>query len=344
MSNSVEHYTLISRKGRTLDQKVLSVLNEYANPVGALNPAACIYAKSRTFSLIVNEAINLYETSGIQGVIGRLNRYFSDEAIRDQIKPEGDFRHAVRALAQTITGLNVDFFGFDEFITLPTQELTRDRGLRRVESHHERTVVEARVFSKLFDGLIDSVSLPSVDLSAIEDIQQQCIANGIGFDELIKHHDKKTGETVLHALIQPLTDDAYKTSLEKIEEFIVLGADVNARDSEGQTPLLKASILGIGPIVSELTEKHGAKTDIAGGRKGSFGFLPHDFIEFSEGGVTALDLIDESERSVGRTTPVSFGGSACFDDENPSWALDVFASAHQRSRSRSATPTSFSFG
>lgn len=205
MSNSVEYYTLISRKGRTLDQKVLSVLREYANPVGSLNPAACIYAKSRTFKLIVNEAINLYEASGIQGVIGRLNRYFSDLEVRDQIKPDGDFRHAMRALAQTVLGLNVDFFGFDEFITLPTKGLSRDSGMPHIEPHNKRTLDEAKVFTRLFNDLIDSVSLPTIDTSAIETIQQQCIANSIGFEELIKHHDKKTGETALHALIQPLT-------------------------------------------------------------------------------------------------------------------------------------------
>lgn len=337
MSNSVEHYALIARKARSNDEKILSVLRDYAEPVSSMNPTACIYSKSRTFNHIVREALSMYTASGIEGVVARLNRYFSDTAILNTIKVDGDFRNSMRALSQTIPGLSVDFFGIGQFITLPV-----DKAITAIPKGSVTPRIVSPLNEKaqaLFVRLIDVLCLPSISAGSIEKIQQECVSSGIEFSDLLKYHEKETGETAIHALVQPISDDGHVTAIKTIEEFIVLGADVNALDKEGQTPLLKASILGLERLATALVEDFGAKKGLAGGRKSSFGFIPEDFMSFEADGASTIDLLDQTERSEGSRTPVTMGGRSVFDDENPGWALDLFASAHQRSRSRSSTPT-----
>ena len=90
---------------------------------------------------------------------------------------------------------------------------------------------------------------------------------------------------------------SHEAHLRLIDRLISLGAEVDARDVRGRTPLIKSAILGNTSILNHLHLTHGA--DITA----------KSDAELDEGGISASDYFSISSRPLGGFYVVSFKSS-----------------------------------
>lgn len=335
MAKSVDHYEqIIRRTTGSSFEKVRAVLHEYANPVGRMNPAFCVYQKSRSFARDVNEALVAADSTTLNALVARLNHIFNTTAKKHAIKVEGDFRNALRAITRVIRSVRLDFINEGELMILaePEVEIARTGDAGAGSSCERTNTASNPKFLDLHKRLFTILTAPRVDESLIADIRSQCRSESdFTYIDLIAHHDTATGETAIHACIQAFSIDQHAVALKLIGDFIALGLDVDSRDKFGRTPLLKAAMLGHENVCEELRYKHGADEYLHSDEILDAAECPTNFMRFVEGKAHALDL-----ETMSRT------GSACSKEtEVPTflsappqlgatYALDVFASAHRR--------------
>ena len=316
---TLERYEEESRRtmGGTFE-KIRAVLSLYCSPVGRLNPTSCVYAKSRTFMFEVRDILERTASGGLEDLIRVLNEQFRTATTKSRIKIDGDFDRAMRAISRTIPHAHIDITSPGDLLEI---EMAASSG-----GGSGRAAVHARDFEGSgfsFDGLpldiqrqflehhrrlLLVLTVPEIKESDVDLIQSECSrVVGYSFTDLINFNAQDDGETALHACVQASSSDGFATARKVMGSLIALGANVNAQNKLGRTPVLKAAILENVVLATELHKKFGADITIASDLDHDTGDLPSHYMDFSAEKARPVDL--DSRLTDASKKPVSTNAS-----------------------------------
>lgn len=276
-------------------EKIRAVLSLYCSPVGKFNPTSCVYAKSRTFMFEVRDILERTASGSLEDLIRVLNEQFRTATTKSRIKIDGDFDRAMRAINRTIPRVLIDVSNPGNLIEVEafnTEGLPDSHGLSQSGFDFDRLTPEnQRQFLSHHRRLLTALTVPRIKESDIDLIQSESSrAVGYNFIDLINFKSQEEGETVLHACVQAVSEDEFVTSRKLMGTFIALGADVNARDHLGRTPVLKAAILENVFLAADLHQKFGADITIPSDLDRDTGDLPSHYMDFSAEKAKTIDL------------------------------------------------------
>ncbi len=160
------------------------------------------------------------------------------------------------------------------------------------------------------DKFTDNASLKSEEQEIISDYHEGFFVNSI-----CSAGDNPTQQDILNATL--LNAVRYQAPVEVIQYLLDSGADVNAKDTEGRTPFIWASLDNADPKTLDLLIQSGANINAKDHRGRSaiyYAVGSNNKIEFIQ---KLIDLgIDLQNEDTSRVTPLDYAGMVANKDEN----------------------------
>lgn len=286
MTDTLKHYIRVIQitEGSDTD-KVRAVLTAYSNPVGKWNPASCFYQRARTFSSNIRDLLARTSRQQPELFIIELNAIFKTPEQKKRIKKTGDFNSLLRAISSAIEGSFVNSNGGLDLISLRGMTPSPSPVTFSLMPHEFRvehlSLTQRHLFLSLKERLFNILNRPIIDLKEVDEIMASCSkSEEFKSTDLINFHDSHTGETALHACIQPCSGDEYVSAQNAIDYLISNGANVNAQNMSGETALFKASLLKATKIATNLRYNHHADNLLSSNDAPGL-CLPTDYLRFS---------------------------------------------------------------
>lgn len=284
----VKQYESVARatRGGPLD-KIRAVLQKYAPRSGG-----CVYSKTRTFYISTLDLLGRTEGRDLPAFLLAFNAQFRTAASKDRIKVDGDFNACLRALSRVIGEFCVTRSGQGDLVTFRGLELPVDSVAAVVRSPvGTRDFSTQMEFQALHKRLIKALEASSVKQVEIAVIRHECAGHSdFDFSDLLNYPCGFSGEYPIHALVQARSAERQEVAREVLTDLVSRGARVDAQDSFGITPVLKASILGDALLAADLRFKHGASLEIPSCKLRDTGDLPTHYMNFERGLAKAIDV------------------------------------------------------